>query len=448
MGDRPEFVIQGEPARLFPVLSESSKEGRALSILLACMQSVDEFGRALLSDLGLRIGVRAKIESYTEVVLKNGKEKKLRPDGLIVVRTGHKDWSALVEAKVGKNQLSKEQLESYIDIAKQNNIDAVITVSNQFAPLPSHHPVDISASYLRNMQVFHWSWKYIETIGTLLINRDEISDSDHLYILSEMMRFLEHKSAGVQSFDQMPAEWTTVLDLVHSGGRLNARSSDVQRVVGGWYQEVRDLCLILCRRLEENVEIRVSRTHAKESGTRLKHDCEKFSETQTLTAEFSIPNAASPLNLVADFAKRSISASMKVAAPADKKTTKARLNWLLRQLRSSIPDNLYVRLIWPGRGANTQHSLKSLLEDQAIAEVPGKVVTSFEVLYVRDLAGQFGRRKSFIVELEKAVPEFYAQVGEKLKAWQAPAPKMVGSMSSPHADDLDEEEIRLNPSGD
>ncbi|WP_193188208.1 hypothetical protein [Nisaea sediminum] len=448
MGERPEYVIQGEPARLFPVLSESSKEGRTLSILLACIQSVDEFGRSLLADLGLRVGVRARLETYTEVVLKNGNDKKLRPDGLIVVRTGQKDWSALVEAKVGNNEISKEQLLSYIELAKLNGIDAVITVSNQFAPLPSHHPVDVNASSLKKVQLFHWSWKYIETIGTLLINRDEVADSDHVYILSEMMRFLEHKSAGVQSFDQMPAEWSTVLDFVHSGGRLSARSTDVQSVVGAWYQEVRDLCLILCRRLEENVEIRVSRAHASDSGERLKHDCEKFAETQTLTAEFSIPNAASNLNLVADFAKRSISASMRVAAPSDKKTTKARVSWLLRQLKSSTPDNVYVRLIWPGRGANTQHSLKALLDDQAIAEMPGKVATSFEILYVRDLAGQFSRRKAFIVELEKAVPEFYAQVGEKLKAWQAPAPKLVAEKNSSHTDGGEEEEIRLSPAGD
>ena len=33
--DLPPFLTQGEPARLFPVLSLTSKEGRATSILLA-----------------------------------------------------------------------------------------------------------------------------------------------------------------------------------------------------------------------------------------------------------------------------------------------------------------------------------------------------------------------------------------------------------------------------
>lgn len=112
MPDLPEVLVQGERARLFPVLAETSREGRALSVFLACLESVDEFGRALLAELGIRPGVRTRIETYTEVVLKKGGEKAARPDGLIVVRIGSRVWPALVEAKVGKSVLDPEQLET------------------------------------------------------------------------------------------------------------------------------------------------------------------------------------------------------------------------------------------------------------------------------------------------------------------------------------------------
>ena len=105
MNDRPEIIVQGERSRLFPVLSEASKEGRTLSILLSCMEYVDEFGQAMLADLGIRAGVRSKIETYTEVVLRKSADGKFRPDGLIVVRTGSRIWTALVEAKVGNSEL-------------------------------------------------------------------------------------------------------------------------------------------------------------------------------------------------------------------------------------------------------------------------------------------------------------------------------------------------------
>jgi hypothetical protein len=70
MTDRPEILASGERARLFPVLADTSKEGRTLSILLACFETVDVFGKSLLSDVGVKIGSRTKIETYTEVVLK------------------------------------------------------------------------------------------------------------------------------------------------------------------------------------------------------------------------------------------------------------------------------------------------------------------------------------------------------------------------------------------
>ncbi|WP_292716220.1 hypothetical protein [Mesorhizobium sp.] len=42
-----------------------------------------------------------------------------------------------MEAKVGNSELTPQQLDSYLDIAKMNGVNALITISNQFAPLPS-----------------------------------------------------------------------------------------------------------------------------------------------------------------------------------------------------------------------------------------------------------------------------------------------------------------------
>ena len=102
----PDFLERGEPARLIPIVSEGSKEQRAVSVLLATMQAVGEFGRALVGGLGGPSGKSSKIHCYTEVILKapDG-SPKLRPDGLIVVEQGGKRWSALVEAKIGKAEL-------------------------------------------------------------------------------------------------------------------------------------------------------------------------------------------------------------------------------------------------------------------------------------------------------------------------------------------------------
>ncbi len=48
----PEYLTQGEQARLFPVLATTSKEGRTTSIVLACLARIDEFGASLLNSVG------------------------------------------------------------------------------------------------------------------------------------------------------------------------------------------------------------------------------------------------------------------------------------------------------------------------------------------------------------------------------------------------------------
>lgn len=46
------------------------------------------------------------------------------------------------------------------------------------------------------------------------------------------------------------------------------------------------------------------------------------------------------------------------------------------------------------------------------------------MLLIRDLAGKFSGSRTFIELLEQAVPYFYEQVGEKLRAYVAPPPKL------------------------
>ncbi|MDE4175622.1 hypothetical protein PXK01_15775 [Phaeobacter sp. PT47_59] len=54
--EKPDYLLHGEAARLFPVLSNTSKEGRTTSIVLACVSKVEELGAELLSSLGQRAG--------------------------------------------------------------------------------------------------------------------------------------------------------------------------------------------------------------------------------------------------------------------------------------------------------------------------------------------------------------------------------------------------------
>ena len=144
----------GQIARLIPSVTESKREERATSSLLATLMVVPAFAQEVLGEVGAPTGKRAKVRCYTEVAFRTKDQRKPRPDGLIVVTVGSREWSAFVESKVGTAELKKEQIEEYLNLAKDLGIDAVITVSNQFAPLPTHHPLPISKQKTRSVAVF------------------------------------------------------------------------------------------------------------------------------------------------------------------------------------------------------------------------------------------------------------------------------------------------------
>jgi len=118
-------------ARLIPISSASgieAQERRAASALLSVLSAVDEFGRALLKPLGAPTG---KIETFIEIPFKlDG--RSIRPDGIITVSRGGKTWAAIVEAKTSSSLLEREQVDTYLDLARELDFDAVLTLSNQY----------------------------------------------------------------------------------------------------------------------------------------------------------------------------------------------------------------------------------------------------------------------------------------------------------------------------
>jgi hypothetical protein len=434
MGQLPDFVKSGEPARLFPVLADTSKEGRTLSIFLACLESVGGFGRALLSGLGQKIGTRGRIDTFTEVVLgKSVGDAKHRPDGLIVVNTGKSNWTALVEAKVGAAELSNAQIEGYLNLAKLNGIDAVITLSNQFTPLPTHHPLTVSPVLTRKVALFHWSWGNVITQAHLMQELGEVDDREQLILLSELRRFLLHPSSGVKEFDQMPAAWSELCESVAAGGVINTKSQQCQDVVGSWHQLLDRVTTVMSRQVNNHVQIVMGRAEATDPNERLKKASAALTADVALTADIVVPNAAAPMRVRADFRKRGVSVSMRLRAPGDRKSTKARVSWLLKQLAGAEPKDLHVRLLWPGGAKATQYPLATLADNPEIAndERSGLVVSSFEVLLVRELGAKFAQRKIIVAELVKSASQFHASVGERLTAWQPKPAKIAEGKLEP-----------------
>jgi len=413
-------------SRLFPILSETSKEGRTLSIFLATLSSVRSFSQDLLASVGQKIGKTAKIKTFTEVNFSSKDDSGLgRPDGLIVVEIGKRQWTALVEAKVGKSDISADQLERYLQIAKIQKIDAVITISNQFSTVPDHHPVKLSASKFKSIELYHFSWMHIMTVADLLTVNKDVEGDDQAHILKEFLRFISHSSAGVEGFNQMPKSWVNVANLVQAGGTLS-RNHEIEEVAEAWQQEAKDLRLILSRQLGTFVHEKMKRTAWSDAKVKFDDDVKSLIERQVLSVTLDVPDAASPLSVNVDFKRRAILNSMYLKAPGDKVSNRARLNWLLRQIPEETDSSIHIRMYWPGSSVDTQLPLSELREEpDRIGEEKGKMtVVGFDVIMPIDLGSRFTQTRTIIQELESGVPKFYETVGQHLRDWQPPAPKL------------------------
>lgn len=438
-----EILNEAQAAKLIPTVSDSRKEERIVSVLLATLPRVRPFTEQVLERCGERLGRSSVLKTYVEVEFPSTDESsKDRPDGVLCLKSRTAQWTAIVEAKIDKAEIDDEQIARYGDLARRFQIDAVVTISNQLVPLPTHIPYSISKRVSNQVKLFHISWVSILTLARLILrNRDEINP-EQAFLLEEMARFFEHSSSGVRRFDQMNPEWRPLVLGVRDGQKFKRTSPEIEHTVASWHQEERDVCLILSRLLGEQVDIRrLSRKHRADPALRLRDACDELIVSKELHSAFGVPNAASDLEVTADLQRRTIACSMKLNAPLDRKRASARINWLRRQLRSVEGSNILVRAFWPGRALPTQASLSDLKIDSKYLENerPGMVPTGFEVIMIGDIAGRFSGRRTFIEDLEKMVPKFYDQIGQHLRPWAPPPPSIdkedpIGEAASPRSD--------------
>ena len=422
-----DILKEAHRARLIPFGAESRKEERIVSILLATLSVVRPFAKQLLRQFNVTMTKTARLECFTEVEFPNASGNgKDRPDGILRLVTRRSQWTAIVEAKISRSDISEEQVHRYGDLARRYGIDAIVTLSNQLVSLPTHLPYAVPKKLGRYVHFFHVSWMSLLTHAALILKDQEgvRPDAEQAYILEEMVRYCEHPSSGVKRFESMNPEWRSLVLGIRNQLPFTKTSAEITKTIASWYQEERDICLILSRVIGERVDLRLSRKHRADPVLRFRDDCSVLAESQELRSVFVIPGAADDLAVTVNLDRRTISCSMRLNAPLDKKRAGARINWLIRQLRRIEGPHVFARAFWPGRVLPTQASLEDVKNDPNCLDCgkSGLSPTGFEVLLIKDCAGRFSGTRTFVQDLEAVVPDYYNRVGRQLRRWIPPAP--------------------------
>ena len=419
----PVDCKQGEQARLIPVMDW--RETHLLGFFLAALQGVPCYSRALFDLIDAPKGKTQKVECFTEVVFRSDKTGENRVDGLIEISRGKTQWRGIVEAKMGSAAIESEQIERYLRLARENKVDAVITISNDFVARPTDSPIKVSGMLTKSVKLYHLSWWSLVTEALLIQHNQSDLTGSESFLLEELLRACLHPKSKIQGFTQMNKSWKEVVAKVQSG-TLQKSDPDTLATVSDWMQEQKELALILSRylgrhatlwlpsKLSDPIELRKSLTNS-------------LTQDACLACEIRLNDLASPIDIKTEIQNRRHVFSMKLRAPEDKKSSKARLNWLTRQLKNVSDSRVEIICQWPGKTPPNSASIEKILEDPdvVLAYRPEAVPHAFVVALIDDLGGRYQMPKVFLERLEAGFLEFYGEVAVALRAWQPPAPKPI-----------------------
>lgn len=419
-------------ARLIPtsgIGSPLEQERRATSALLAVIGAVEDFGRSILKQCGAPAG---KIETYVEVPFELGK-KTVRPDGVIRVSRGKREWTALVEVKTSNSSLEKEQVENYLDVAKEQNYDAVITISNEIPPVLGSHPVSVDRRKTKSIDLFHFSWVRLISIAVMEKEVHGIEDPDQSWILGELIRYLEHEKSGALDFSDMGAAWTRVRDAARKGV-MRKGDPELEEVVTKFDALIRYTCLRLGQRLGTEVFPQLPRRQQKNPAERTAELVDELCGDSCMSAKIRIPGTVADLELTCDLRGQQVHVGVVVPASGHARSD-TRVRWLLRQISEDLHD-VVIEAVY--RGTRQAAPIDDVRVDESvIIPDPARELGRFRVtrIYPMGLARSARSKSSFIDSVTDAVDDFYAQLLQKLKPWTPPAPKFRSKPEEKEAGD-------------
>jgi len=383
------------------------------------MSAVKEFGRVVVAPFGAPAGA---LECFVEVPFEiDG--KTVFPDGLLRAKRGARAWTALVEVKTGPNELKVEQVETYLDVARAEGFDCVITISNEIPPALGLHPLSVDKRKLRKVALHHVSWTELLTQAVLQKEFRGVADPDQAWILGELIRYLEHPKSGAMSFDDMGGSWVTAREAVASG-TLRENDPHASELVSRFDALIRFACLHLGRQLGTEVTPIQTRQEASEPRLRLEKARALLVDEGVLRAQLRIPRAVSPMSVEVSLRTGQIQCGFSLEAPSQGRPT-TRVNWLVRQLKDA-PESVRIEAFAIRARSGTAALLKDVRADPArlIAD-PTRDLKTFVVTALQPMGTKRGRgRGSFIDSVVDAIETTYGAVGQQLKAWSAAPPRL------------------------
>ena len=402
----PHFVKRCSEPNLFPKFKETSRERYFVSIFLAMLPHTPDLWKALLTSAGLKVGKSTNIFTFTEIVPKGYSEEntKKRIDGLVFARTRKKGWIAPIEAKTGIAKHDQKQISTYLELTK-GDIDAFITISNDFVVHPEHPVVEVKPTLIRKIKFVHWSWTYIMTQCKVICCQSKNENNKQKFFLEEFIKLLENDEKAVKKIKQLPKCWGELNSQLDFGKKPKKNTSLAKENARVWLQVSACLTLMMAQRINQEVKSNYS---DKPNLNDLVGEISKKIENGNLDISLITPSISSSVDVVLSLVSRTITVSMSMSVPKNK-GTKGIMNWLLNKIEKK-DSRTYVTATWPGRAAETTASLEDLREnpmDSKFIPVRKRIPTGLRVGFRKELGSDLMGSGNIVSSLEKIVCDYY-----------------------------------------
>ena len=413
-----------QPARLFSVAGigvGDEQERRATSALVATMQAVPQFARAVCLRLGAPVGA---FEGYLEVPYERG-ESRVVPDAVLKVARGTRRWTGLVEVKTGSGKLKREQLENYLDVARRKKYDVVVSISNDIPAAAGELPVAVDRRKLTKVSLRHLAWAEVAHEARMVLSHGELENDLQDWILREFLRYIDHPRSGVSEFVDMGRHWVAVRDAV-TAGTLRAGDSKALTVASTWVALARHLALRFTAELGVPVTHVMPRRFVADPDARNASIAAGLASDGVFEAVLRIPDTAGDLVVSADLRTNKVRCRTTVEAP-DEGTSRKRVSWLLKQLKTA-PGTVRLEAVFSERGNEACEHLDTVRADpRVLTEGRAGEVVSFTLEQTFPLGSRrsSGTAAGFITSVTSSADSFYGEVVQPLRVWVPAAPQQT-----------------------
>ena len=416
-----QIILQ--PARLIPSHKTTGGEMTLTSIFLSTLRLVKEFRDTFFKEI--KLSRAGRVYFYTEAKFPDINERRI--DGLIIVVTkGVIADAAFFEMKNKSEKIGAAQIEAYIDISKKLKVSKLVTISNEFTSQPEVSPIKVKVP--KSVSLLHFSWTYVITIGQLLLfqNDNDIEDEDQVAIMSEALHYFENPISGISGYTHMKPGWKELCENIKAQKPMKSTDESVEDAVASWYEEERDMALLLSRELGVLVK-----SPLRNSST-LKTDAKRVLKDNRISGVLSIKNAVSDIKIIADFERRLVAMSIKLTPPMNK-GNKAKISWIIKQLEKcakkspedfeKVQEEIWIDADIKFAKANIKVKLSDI--ETLIELTDNKIIQGYNIAVRKSFGTKFSSNKGFITTIESMLLEYYELIVQHMNSWSEPAPKIT-----------------------